>query len=593
MEQYLFPFKLIDKDAKVILYGAGNVGKQFYNQIVNSEYCKVVLWVDKKWNYYAEMGYPVFCIDKIVSAEYDHIVLAIQNEDIARLVKEELITDRQIRRDKIVWQDYGRMDNVITPLLYTEAPSARNECRVLDPIEVVNSDCMEHMVRYLLSKDIVDAIQNQKHLSLYQRFCMTSTSACEVLEGETGFFSEYTQKKGLDNYLKLFKDLIASMEKEGFLKDHFLPLGNNGYLINGKHRYAAALALEKKIWVKTYDMMKGHNKDLDWFRNNGFTNEDLTMILRAFCDVYKRCGIYLLYGPVMEYWDYITVKVKEKLKLVGYVDMDFTNDYIGFMNLLRDNYWDNEQNLLNIEQKIHFLLMGPLKVRVLVVSDEQLGENTKKRFYHVMKDMKNELRTHMLMDTAKHTVIMHGSDSKEEFDHMKNLWLSVNNIRCANVRVLYNYGNEFVNMLRKFREYLKLYGIPIDEICILGSAGMELYGLRCADDIDFCVSSGYREQIVTDKLPKNVNLKRINSLAIAKNEVYTDDMIINNPDFYYMFYGFKFINLELLYKMKKFRKLEKDIEDIRLLEIFFDSVKAFDDRLALRRQMERELRRRY
>jgi len=30
---YIFPFDKVPKDSRIVLYGAGNVGKQFYEQI--------------------------------------------------------------------------------------------------------------------------------------------------------------------------------------------------------------------------------------------------------------------------------------------------------------------------------------------------------------------------------------------------------------------------------------------------------------------------------------------------------------------------------------------------------------------------------
>jgi len=59
-EQFLFPFSHIEKDAKIVLYGAGNVGRQFYDQILNSKYCNIVLWIDKESLYYGELGYCIF-----------------------------------------------------------------------------------------------------------------------------------------------------------------------------------------------------------------------------------------------------------------------------------------------------------------------------------------------------------------------------------------------------------------------------------------------------------------------------------------------------------------------------------------------------
>lgn len=38
----MFPFDKVPKDSKIILYGAGMVGKEFYLQIWQTKYCDVV-----------------------------------------------------------------------------------------------------------------------------------------------------------------------------------------------------------------------------------------------------------------------------------------------------------------------------------------------------------------------------------------------------------------------------------------------------------------------------------------------------------------------------------------------------------------------
>lgn len=591
LERFIFPFGDIEKGCRLVIYGAGNVGKQFHKQINCTEYCKVVSWIDRNWKYYQERGYKVSDASILNEVLYDVIVLAVCDEDTAAKIKESLIREYGICDKKIFWRKYSSQNMAYDEPSCAEEKNRNLELQYVEPKLFISSGAMEHMVRYMLAKDIVNHILNQNHLSLYQRFVMSSTSAEEVMTGKTWLFSDYEEKKGLANYVELFKELIASMENEGFLKSGYIPYGNNGYLANGKHRYAAALALEKKIWVRAYKTIEGHGKDIEWFRSNGFGNEDIVYILRTFCDVYDQCGIYLLYGPVCKYWDYLTEAVKKDFTVAGYVDLNFQNDYIGLGNLIRDNYYDTERDLVNIEEKVHFLLLAPLKVRILVVTDENMSD--KSLFYLRMKSKKEELRKHMFIDTAKHTVIIHGSDSYEEYIHMKNIWLSNNNVSYACKRVLFDYSKLLVQRLEKLKKYLFDKNIPIDQTCILGSAGMELFGLKCADDIDFCVSNKFRDKVNESELPEGVNLKYPDSTRIDENTVFKDDVLICEPDFHFLFQDFKFISLELLYQMKKYRNLEKDKGDIRRLEVFFDSVKAFDEQRAFRNQMEREINRQF
>ena len=46
---HLFPFQLIEKDAEIILYGYGNMGQQYAEQLAKTGYCRVKYIVDQRW----------------------------------------------------------------------------------------------------------------------------------------------------------------------------------------------------------------------------------------------------------------------------------------------------------------------------------------------------------------------------------------------------------------------------------------------------------------------------------------------------------------------------------------------------------------
>jgi len=85
MSYYLFPFDKIPKNSRIVLYGAGNVGKQFYDQATETNFCEIVLWLDKKAD-----GILIKQPETVVnlnSNEYDFALIAIENEAIVLEVK--------------------------------------------------------------------------------------------------------------------------------------------------------------------------------------------------------------------------------------------------------------------------------------------------------------------------------------------------------------------------------------------------------------------------------------------------------------------------------------------------------------------------
>ncbi|WP_026658274.1 glycosyltransferase family 2 protein [Butyrivibrio sp. AC2005] len=86
--RYLFPYEKIDKEERIILYGAGKVGQDYYRQITELSYCKVVLWVDGNPDWY---GTEISPVEKIMSMDFDRIVIAIKSDAARRDIKRKLI----------------------------------------------------------------------------------------------------------------------------------------------------------------------------------------------------------------------------------------------------------------------------------------------------------------------------------------------------------------------------------------------------------------------------------------------------------------------------------------------------------------------
>lgn len=101
--KYQFPFENINTQSKVILYGAGDVGSDYYRFIKKTECCKLAAWVDKKYEQYQRLGLQVYGIERIVESEYDYILIAIYNDETAHVISDSLIR-LGIAKEKILWK---------------------------------------------------------------------------------------------------------------------------------------------------------------------------------------------------------------------------------------------------------------------------------------------------------------------------------------------------------------------------------------------------------------------------------------------------------------------------------------------------------
>lgn len=86
----LFPFVDVKANKNIILYGAGSIGQQMYQALPQDKY-KLVGWVDQKWEYYREKGFPVNDVNSIKNVMYDYIIVTLINKRVANQIKKNLI----------------------------------------------------------------------------------------------------------------------------------------------------------------------------------------------------------------------------------------------------------------------------------------------------------------------------------------------------------------------------------------------------------------------------------------------------------------------------------------------------------------------
>lgn len=101
---YTLPINLFHNcDKKIVLYGAGNVGKSYYKQLIHENKFELLAWADK-----GQAGQYIFD-QKIVSPEslkdfeFDKILIAVKNLDIVEKIKSEL--SKYIKKEKILWEE--------------------------------------------------------------------------------------------------------------------------------------------------------------------------------------------------------------------------------------------------------------------------------------------------------------------------------------------------------------------------------------------------------------------------------------------------------------------------------------------------------
>ena len=99
--QRLYGFPIDRLKRKVAIYGAGKFGQTLYQELSLDMSHEIVLWVDKNYDELSGQFACLSMVDQLLEAEFEQVVIAILNQEVADEVKMELIK-RGIDAEKIV-----------------------------------------------------------------------------------------------------------------------------------------------------------------------------------------------------------------------------------------------------------------------------------------------------------------------------------------------------------------------------------------------------------------------------------------------------------------------------------------------------------
>ena len=105
MIKYFFPFEKIHPGANLVIYGAGEVGMQYIQQVLLVGVYKLVCVIDREAERLKSDYVQILDVDDIKNISFDYIVIAIKNEKVANKIKMELCDKYLVDNKKIIWVD--------------------------------------------------------------------------------------------------------------------------------------------------------------------------------------------------------------------------------------------------------------------------------------------------------------------------------------------------------------------------------------------------------------------------------------------------------------------------------------------------------
>ena len=89
---------------RIVLFGAGKVGRSFYRDIKAKNMAEVVSWIDNDPPEEEVMGMRISHPERILVVDYDYIVCSVLQEGQAKAMKEQLAA-LGILEDKVLWRE--------------------------------------------------------------------------------------------------------------------------------------------------------------------------------------------------------------------------------------------------------------------------------------------------------------------------------------------------------------------------------------------------------------------------------------------------------------------------------------------------------
>jgi hypothetical protein len=95
---WLFPFEDFRMGHAIALYGAGNVGNCYYNQVCETGYFRRVDLYDSN-----RISERVKRAAELCSEDYDEILITVESDETAQSIK-RMLMERGIPEDKLYWK---------------------------------------------------------------------------------------------------------------------------------------------------------------------------------------------------------------------------------------------------------------------------------------------------------------------------------------------------------------------------------------------------------------------------------------------------------------------------------------------------------
>ena len=355
-------------------------------------------------------------------------------------------------------------------------------------------------------------------------------------------------KNSFEIYEKSFADIYKSIKLEDFnTKKSLVPISKEGIILNGSHRVAAAIKLQKNISCIRLDI-EPPNYDQNFFKSRFVSEDFLDQCAQKQIEIDKNIHVAVIWPAGFlkgfkfeKFLPNIFYKKQLNLSLNGLKN---------FVNIV----YKGEEWLGSKDNGFS----GAFSKALPCYSDSPISlilfKPPKKKDLNLLK---SEIRN--ILCKGKNSI--HINDTHIEAIRISKAFFNKNTMHflnnCKDIEKSTFYYN-----FEKFKDFAYKKKIDRNLIAFDGSMVLSAYSLRDARDIDFIAHSSIKK-IFKKNNKSLISLHNKNVEMFYENRL---DELITDSRNHFIFEDFKFISLSQLSIMKSKRREKKDLIDLLLID---------------------------
>lgn len=437
-----------------------------------------------------------------------------------------------------------KVDNSYQIKLEKEIRSKKKYDRILPnryALSLMNANRFDIAAKLLYAKNRIKNINTEYHKQQY----------LQHLKVWNNFHESQPEKQGEESFLMAFDSILESMRLNGFDSSFSRVPTINGSIINGSHRIASCIALDKIPVTYSADISEGQYLcNYEYFRDKkdfvptGLQEQYLDEMALEFCRNKENLYTISIFPSHDIKIESIANLIKQHCSIVYKKTVSLSDK--GMLNYIHNLYYKEAwigskvSNYPGVAEKAKYCFTAGNSICVFLVEENE-QEN--------LVVLKDKIRQHC--NVGKHSV--HINDTQAETWRIASSVFNSNSLHFLNHARNLSTPN-FDNYFRKYQEILENRDDK-EDFCIDSSAVLSIYGLRDCRDLDFLH--------LNNIFPVAEGIECHNAES-HHYQVDKDDIVYDPMNHFYA-HGIKFASLSIVEDMKVYRNEEKDKRDVSLI----------------------------